>query len=301
MTRITHIIEIRGDQKRFLRLHYVKNHPSPYPDTFDMRMIAEDVDDINYWDKIDIRKDGVTEFVGFVEEKTPVIGEDGLEYVISGRCWKAVAWKKQTERFIETREVGPLGETGFFGKVYPRELIMFLLRTPFSVHPAGKVRHKIGWGIPSDAWIATANRTNSGFYPAWAICRHVGFAWQNGTPIASEQQLGDYFQIDLGQTYHRVTAILIESRDDITETQFARNFEIQLSPDGVNWTTVRSFDGYGARDILASWAPVNNVRYVRIYITLTRTDLPNWEISQVYVWQAENIKYRLLDEEETDL
>lgn len=299
--RNTHIIEIRGDEKRFVKLHYIKNHPSSYPDTFDMRMLAEDADDINYWDIIDIRKDGVSEFVGFVEEKTPIIGENGLEYFITGRCWKVVSWKKQTERFIETREVGPASEAGFFGKVYPRELLMFLLRTPISIHPAGKVRHKIGWGIHSDAWVASANRTNSGFYPAWAICRHIGFAWQNGTPAAPEQQLGDYFQIDLGQAYDRITAILIESRDDITETQYARNFEIQLSSDGVNWTTVRSFDGYGARDILASWAPVNNVRYVRIYITLTRTDNPNWEISQVYIWQTEDLKYRLLNEEETIL
>lgn len=300
-TRNVHVIEIRGNEKHFIRLHYIKNHPSPNPDTFDIRMTEEDADEINYWDAIDIRKDGVTEFYGFVEEKTPTVGEDGLEYVLTGRCWKVVPWKKQTERFTDTRDIGPVGESGFFGKVYPRELLMFFLRCPISIHPAGKIRHKIGWGIPSDAWVASAFRTNSGFYPAWAICRHVGFAWQNGTPVASEQQVGDYFQIDLGQAYNRVTSILIESRDDITETQYARNFEIQLSSDGVNWTVVRSFDGYGARDILASWAPVNNVRYIRIYITLTRTDMPNWEISQIYVWQTDEAYYRLLDEEETTL
>jgi len=165
--------------------HYIKSHPNPDPDTFEIRVLPECGERINYFDTVEIQKLGVTEFYGFVEEITPEVGEDGLEYLITGRCWKLIAWKKWTERFQESREVGPVNsitgdiETGFFGAVKPEELVKFIMRCPISEHPKYKIRHKIGWGIASDLWDCCANITADCFYPEWVALRYTGLAWRN--------------------------------------------------------------------------------------------------------------------------
>lgn len=177
-------LEIAGSEKYFVHLHYVKSHPNPDPDTFDLVLTPEEATGVTYFDEVVIKKDGVTEYVGFVEEITPEIGEDGLEYSITGRCYKLIIWKKFTERFQESREIGPEDsdaaeiESSFFGEVYPKELIQFILRCPISEHPKGKVRHKIGWGICSDFWECCANQTADGYYPQWVCLRYSGLAWR---------------------------------------------------------------------------------------------------------------------------
>ena len=171
-------------EKYFINLHYTKNHPSPDPDTFDLILTPEEVSGIDYFDKVVVKKDGVTEYVGFVEEITPEIGEEGLEYSITGRCHKLILWKKWTERYQESRNVGPEDtegelEGGFFGQVYPHELIKFILRCPISEHPKGRIRQKIGWGISSDQWDCCASSTAECYYPEWVMLRYSGLAWRN--------------------------------------------------------------------------------------------------------------------------
>ena len=166
-----------------LSAHYVKSHPNPDPDTFELRVLPECGETIDFFNSVEIKKRGVTEFYGFVEEITPEVGEDGLEYLITGRCWKLIVWKKWTERFQESREVGPIDsegniESGFFGSVKPSELVKFIMRCPISDHPEGKVRHKIGWGIASDLWDCCANLTADCYYPEWVMLRYTGLAWQ---------------------------------------------------------------------------------------------------------------------------
>ena len=467
-------LEIDGVLKYYINLHYAKSHPSPDPDTFDLRLIPEEASSINFFDQVVIKKDGVTEFVGFVEEKTPEVGEDGLEYLITGRCWKLLVWKKWTERYQESREVGPEDtegdqEKGFFGQVYPSELIKFILRCPMSYLPKGYIRQKIGWGIPSDQWSCCASDTASAYYPDWVGLRYTGLAWRNrgyaydpadefilevngfvneidewtrtGTSpyldaeddnvihkgveapynaiekyftfehlnpavVASitgvsmylrwfaeskeskmdiylsdgleyhflgrfnangaspgwwsvyprittainvsdildtvdkvnaariyfqkgnglymgvdyvylyvncrdvtdpgNQRIDDWFVIDLNNNYDEVTAIYLECRRDAA--MYARNYKIQ-------WSEVSNAceNGYGdidaywhdftplvqvqdntARDILHSWEPEDDVRAIRIKITLSADQA--WEISQAYVWQADEYKFRVLDE-----
>lgn len=166
-----------------LSAHYIKSHPSPDPDTFELRVLPECGVKINFFDTVEIKKHNVTEFYGFVEEITPEVGEDGLEYLITGRCWKLTVWKKQNERFQESREVGPIDsegniETGFFGEVKPEELVRFIMRCPMSEHPKDRIRHKIGWGIASDYWKYCANLTADCFYPAWVGLRYTGLSWR---------------------------------------------------------------------------------------------------------------------------
>jgi len=175
---------IDGIERAYLNVHYTKKHPSPDPDIFDVRLIPEEAEDIEFFDDVEVTKDGVTEFYGFVEEITPEVGEDGLEYYLSGRCWKLVTWKKFTERYQESRDIGPEDsegnmETGFFGAVYPEELIKFIMRCPVSEHPKGKIRHKIGWGIASDSWDYCASHTADSHYPDWVGLRYTGLAWRD--------------------------------------------------------------------------------------------------------------------------
>ena len=174
---------IGGIDTCYIDIHYIKSHPNPDPDTFEIRTLPECAEDVSYFDSVDIRKDGVTEYYGFIEEITPEVGEDGLEYLLTGRCWKLFTWKKWNERYQESREVGPTDsegtiESGFFGNVRPDELIKFMLRCPRSIHPKYKLRHKIGWGIPSQFWDACANLTGDCYYPQWVFLRYTGLAWR---------------------------------------------------------------------------------------------------------------------------
>ena len=182
---------IGGVEKFFLRVHYVKSHPSSDPDTFDVVLTPEQMTGIDNFDVVEIKKDGNTEFYGFVEEITPEIGEDGLEYTISGRCWKVILWKKWTERYQESREVGPYDtendviESGFFGSVNPTELLKFIMRCPMSIHPKDRIRHKIGWGISSEHWTYCANETADCFYPDWVGMRTTGLSWRSRGSISN--------------------------------------------------------------------------------------------------------------------
>lgn len=175
---------INGVEKYFIRLHYRKDHPNQDPDTFDITMDEAETLDIVPFQTVEIKKDGVTEFYGFVEEVSPdEDAESGTDVIVTGRCWKLITWKKWNERFQESRDVGPEDvegniETGFFGSVNPSELFKFFIRCPISTHPKGHVRHKIGWGIPSDDWICCANMTAEARYPDWVSLRYTELSWR---------------------------------------------------------------------------------------------------------------------------
>lgn len=190
---------INGVEKNFIKLHYVKQHPNPDPDTFEVTLDEDAAGDVDHFQTVEVRKDGVTEYYGFVEEITPSEdSESGTDVVVSGRCWKLLLWKKYNERFQESRDVGPLNpdgttESGFFGSVNPVELFKFILRCPMSVHPKGHLRHKIGWGIPSDDWICCANRTTDVRYPDWVGLRYTGLSWRG----SGEQSEMVYSHLDV--------------------------------------------------------------------------------------------------------
>lgn len=460
-------LHIGGIEKYFIKLHYTKNHPSPDPDIFDLTLTPEEVTGIKNFDVVEIKKDGVTEFYGFVEEITPDLGDDGLEYVVSGRCWKVILWKKWTERYQESREVGPSDvegnvESGFFGAVNPTELIKFIMRCPMSVHPKGKIRHKIGWGIPSDYWTYCTNETAECFYPDWVGMRTTGLSWRSKGAITNMnistlvvdgftgtygtdwstfgvspwlndddrdsgnwisnylmtfadsnwfegdftfadldptaytvytaelgisyrlgwadleyikaelydgiswhelgvfeftvdwitkkfnvtsildtvqkvnaakirfscilpsrridvsyaylevewttvsgsiyQEANDYFIINLGTSYDRVTAILLECRNN--PSNYARNYEIKYAmlsnccglgeSDWHDFDPVVDVTDNTYRDILHSWKPVDDVHCIRIKLTASASSA--WEISQVYIWQGDEEMYRVMDE-----
>lgn len=480
-TPISSVIDVIVDEVNLteecvISTHYIKSHPNQDPDTFEIRLLPECGENIDYFDTVEIKKLGVTEFYGFVEEITPEVGEDGLEYLITGRCWKLIAWKKWNERFQESREVGPMDsegniESGFFGAVRPEELVKFVLRCPMSEHPKDKIRHKIGWGIPSDFWDCCANETAEAHYPLWVALRYTGLSWRgrgtcdniitynldvktfvnevkdwtdtgagdnpwidsdsgdlptvyirasnaptnqtiryftfedfsdipavdpvtvslvylnvqvfaegegaitkvylwdginwiyvgiaygsafygeqtrtfnvssilntitkvknarvyfvrvSHTPLTviidhcyltvygsdpaepADQRADDWFIVNLGMAYDDVTAMLIECRNN--PTMYARHYNIQYTTlsnccndeypvpedDWNDFTPAIHEIDNEARDILHSWEPEDDVRCIRVKLTMSNCNA--WEISQIYIWQADEYKYRLLDE-----
>ena len=118
------------------------------------------------------------------------------------------------------------------------------------------------------------------------------------------QQTDDYFIVDMASVYDDVTAILIECRNN--PVMYARNYKIQYAiiSDCCNEAEQESFwndftpavaiFNNEARDILHSWEPEDDVHCIRIKLTMS--DNNAWEISQIYVWQADEYKYRLMDE-----
>jgi len=142
----------------------------------------------------------------------------------------------------------------------------------------------------------------------------VSYAYLNvgystiGDPVIG-QQADDWFVVDMASEYDDVTAILMECRNN--PNMYARHYKIQHTSlsnccndnDGANpmgegdwsdFTPAINVVDNEARDILHSWEPEDDVRCIRIKLTLS--DCNAWEISQIYVWQADEYKYRLMDE-----
>lgn len=104
---------------------------------------------------------------------------------------------------------------------------------------------------------------------------------------ASYQTNGDWFEVNLGADKNRVTGIIVESR--MSATKYAKNYVIETSPSVTSWTTQATQNSNIPRDIIESWQPVDSVRKIRIRLTSDANY--EWEISQIYVYCADNRKY----------
>jgi len=104
---------------------------------------------------------------------------------------------------------------------------------------------------------------------------------------ASYQTNGDWFEVNFGADKNRICGIIIESR--MNSNKYAKNYVIETSPSSTSWTTRATQNNNSARDIIESWTPVNNVRKIRIRLTANANY--EWEISQIYVYSADDNKY----------
>jgi len=142
----------------WISIDFDETHPSPYPDTFTIILSGQQTG-INYFDYLEIKKNNVLRFYGYVEKIKWTSNKDTL---ISGRCRKVIAWKKQCERFSDPKI------EGFFGKVYPEELFKFILRCPASEIPPEEEEWieyplcKIGWGMNPKDWVCIASGSSMG-------------------------------------------------------------------------------------------------------------------------------------------
>jgi len=73
---------------------------------------------IDYWDLVEFKRDGTTEYKGFVEILDIRWDENGRYLYISGRDTKVILWKKYSDNFSNMHE----DTKGFFGSRYLRIL-----------------------------------------------------------------------------------------------------------------------------------------------------------------------------------
>lgn len=148
--------------------------------------VEYDVDNlINYFDLIEAKRDGITEWKGFIEGLEVEWSADGRYYNIDGRDTTIILWKKYIDDFSSMHE----GTEGFFGKVNAVELIKFLLRTPQSDPTIDYPDNKSGWGLDySRMPSVTAAQTSYGD-PEYTILRRRGIGWFNsGNPFNNIQR-----------------------------------------------------------------------------------------------------------------
>lgn len=173
-------IEIDSSPVNYKEINFERKLDTKIPSKFDAQI--EFSSGINYWDLVEIKRDGTTEWKGFIEDKDEKWDKDGRFLYIGGRDTSLILWKKWSDNFIEMHEA----TEGFFGLVSAIELIKFLLRCPksdpFTTYP----NNKEGWGIDkgriSDC---SAHRTSLGD-PNWVKLRRRGYGWRNtGSPYNS--------------------------------------------------------------------------------------------------------------------
>ena len=128
--------------------------------------------------------------------------------------------------------------------------------------------------LPQASWVATASSTESGGSPANAIDWNTSTRWSTGASQAN----GQWFQVDLGsmQAFDQIS-FETESTDI---WDFPRGYQIQVSPDGTTWTTVKSGRGFGWKQAIA-FDP-QYARYIRI--TQTGSAQEWWSIAEFHVY-----------------
>jgi hypothetical protein len=177
-------IEIDGDSKKYKTINFDRVLEIDAPPTFNAKVAYDET--INFWDPVEIKRDGTIEFKGYVEGIEIDWGSQDRYLNISGRDVSVILWKKYGEGFTEMDET--LG--GFFGKVSAVELLQFLIRCPQSDPVSTYPNNKAGWGIDiSRITNVSAYRTSIGA-PEWTILRKKGLGWRNsGTPFGEDINL----------------------------------------------------------------------------------------------------------------
>ncbi len=128
--------------------------------------------------------------------------------------------------------------------------------------------------LPENNWVATASETEPGGSPANAVDWNTSTRWSTG----ASQTPGQWFQVNLGsmQVFDQVSW---ETESDDT-WDFPRGYEIQVSTDGSTWTTVKTGQGFGWKQVVA-FAP-QYAQYVRI--TQTGNAQEWWSIAEFHVY-----------------
>ncbi|HZG76130.1 MAG TPA: discoidin domain-containing protein, partial [Paenibacillus sp.] len=128
--------------------------------------------------------------------------------------------------------------------------------------------------LNQNGWVATASSTEPGSSAANAIDWNASTRWSSGVP----QSNGQWFQVNLGskQTFEQ----LIFETGLSSTWDYARAFDVEVSNDGANWTTVATKKGFGHK-IVVSFDPVY-AQYLRIRQTGSAPEW--WSISELHIY-----------------
>jgi len=171
-------IEVGGSAKPYKKITLNRSLENDSPTQFNAQVRYDG--QINFFDLVEIKRNGTVEWKGFVEGIEIEWGEDGRYYNIYGRNTDLILWKKFNEDFTQG-----IYEDGFFGNVNAMELTKFLLRTPKSDSISEYPYNKEGWGMDSSRiFECKAYRTSVGDPNFVRLRKKLGMGWRNtGSPF----------------------------------------------------------------------------------------------------------------------
>lgn len=219
-------IEVGGSARNYRRVKFQRKLETNKPAKFEATIQYNA--NVDYWNLVEIKRDGTTEFKGFVEIIDIKWDENGRYLYIAGRDTKVILWKKYSDNFSNMHE----DTKGFFGRVKAQDLITFLLRTPKSdFDPDAYPNNKEGWGLDvSRLSDFMAARTSVGD-PNYTKLRRRGYGWRNsGDPFASDTDVVDAEISNVNWATHGAAPYL-DVEDDAN----------YISSDTANATAVYSF------------------------------------------------------------
>lgn len=173
MVTKSYTLEIGGVERVYSKINYEDKLEKTTPSKFSATIKL--YDDLDYFDLVEIKCNGTTEWKGFLEDYDIDWSSNGANINVGGRDTSIILWKKWVEGFSDMHP----DTQGFFGYVNAVELIQFLLRSPKSDYGTDFPNNKSGWGI--DAGTITncsAYRTSVGS-PTWVKLRRQGYGWRN--------------------------------------------------------------------------------------------------------------------------
>src|SRR3989304_9793091 len=201
-------LEIGGIARNYKDFKIEDKLDKKTPARFDA--LIEFSDDLQYFDLVEAKCNGTTEFRGFLEDYEIDWSSDGRYIKVGGRDNSIITWKKWVENFSDMHE----NTQGFFGYVNAVELVKFFLRSPKSDFGTAFPNNKSGWGIDAGQITScTAYRTSVGD-PTWVKLRRQGYGWRNvGTPFNRGNLIVDGV-ISNNWTTHGLTPYL-NTEDDV--------------------------------------------------------------------------------------
>ncbi|OKP82721.1 hypothetical protein A3844_23815 [Paenibacillus helianthi] len=133
--------------------------------------------------------------------------------------------------------------------------------------------------VPLDqtGWTASASSTEPGSSPSNALDWSASTRWSAGAPQAN----GQWFQVDMGSK--KVFDQISFETKSTEKWDYPRGYDIQVSNDGTNWTTVKSGKGFGWKQAI-TFTP-QYAQYVRVIQTGTSPDW--WSIAEFHIYNEQ--------------
>lgn len=128
--------------------------------------------------------------------------------------------------------------------------------------------------VSRSGWTASASNNISSDPAANAIDGSLTTRWTTG----AAQAFGQWFQVDMGSV-QSVNKIVFES-DGPSLYDYAREYEVYLSADGVHWNSPVA-KATGANDVISVTFPSTNARYFKIRQVGTDPNGHWWSINEV--------------------
>jgi hypothetical protein len=188
MTTGVWTISVGGIERKWIKLELHRMLVLNAPTTFYAEVELDLSNPVYFMDEVDIKRDGTTEWKGYVEGIEPYWDGTSLggKYIqLTGRDVTMILWKKYDDDFSNFASK----TAGMFGTVDPVSLLHFILHTPKSDIGIDYPYNKEGWGLDFSKSI-DVERCNATWAdpslakfelgsPEWCFSRQRGYGWSN--------------------------------------------------------------------------------------------------------------------------